>query len=119
MMPIAEKMSDTSMEPGNWRGHVMLSAANVALLAADEHPEKSFAARLIAYRSVYALCFNDDIIPPTDLDERDEYYLVKRKLERRINDTWQQSQYHHSDVGSLLQDKPNNARGAKQISPCD
>ncbi|WP_039020099.1 tyrosine-type recombinase/integrase [Halocynthiibacter namhaensis] len=32
------------------------------------------------------MCFNDNVITPTDLDERDEFDLVKRKLERRIND---------------------------------
>jgi integrase len=86
MMRVADTMTDIGMDPGNWRGDVMLAAAKVALQAADEHPEKSSAARLVGYRSIYALCFDDNVIPPTDLDERDEFDLVKRKLERRINE---------------------------------
>lgn len=86
MMQIADTMTDIGMEPGNWRGEVMLSAAKVALKAADEHPEKSVAARLVAYRSIHALCLHDSVIPPTDLDDRDDFDLVKRKLERRINE---------------------------------
>lgn len=85
-MQVADAMADIGMVPGNWRGDVMLSAAKVALQAADEHPEKSSAARLVGYKSIYALCFNDEVIPPTDLDERDEFDLVKRKLERRITE---------------------------------
>ncbi len=86
MMQIADTMTDIGLEPGNWRGEVMLSAAKVALKTADEHPEKSVAARLVAYRSIHALCFHDSVIPPTDLDDRDDFDLVKRKLERRINE---------------------------------
>ncbi len=84
MMQVADTMTDIGLDAGNWRGDVMLSAAKVALKTADEHPEKSTAARLVAYRSIHALCFHDNVVPPNDLDERDEFDLVKRKLERRI-----------------------------------
>ena len=86
LMQFADTMTDIGMTPGNWHGDKMLSAAKVALQSADEHPEQSASARLVAYRSIYALCFHDSVIPPTDLDDRDEFDLVKRKLERRINE---------------------------------
>ncbi|MEP3784152.1 hypothetical protein [Ascidiaceihabitans sp.] len=85
MMQVTDTMTKIGMEPDNWRGDVMLAAAKVALQAADQHPEKSSAAPLVGYRSIYALCFNDNVVPPSDLDERDEFDLVKRSLEPRIN----------------------------------
>ncbi|MEJ8560146.1 phage integrase SAM-like domain-containing protein [Yoonia sp. GPGPB17] len=86
LMGIADALTDLGMEPGNWRGSQMLQGARAALLAADQHPETSPAARLAAYRSILTICFGDQVIAPTDADERDEYELVRRKLERRIAD---------------------------------
>ncbi|WP_420011180.1 site-specific integrase [Tateyamaria sp.] len=85
-MMVADTLTDIGLTPNNMQGSMLLPAAKVAIKTADEHPDPSRAAKLAAYRSIMAVCFNDVVIPPTDLDERDEFDLVKRKLERRIAD---------------------------------
>ena len=64
----------------------MLEAIRVGLRTADEHPEQNPSARLVGYRSMQLMFFGDHIVPPHDPEERDEYELLKRKIERRISD---------------------------------
>jgi hypothetical protein len=84
MMRVADALTDFGMEPDNWQGSEMMAAAKAAIKTADEHPETSLSARLVGYRSILLICFGDQVTPPTDLDDRDDFELVKRKLERRI-----------------------------------
>jgi integrase len=85
-MKIADTLTDIGLSPDNMQGSMLLPAAQAGIRAADEHPEQSPATRLVAYQSIMAICFNDHVIAPSDLDEREEFDMVKRKLERRIAD---------------------------------
>ena len=59
-------------------------AAKAGIEAADAltDPED----RLIRYKAIQSASFGPHVTPPTDIDSREEFELVKRKLERRIVD---------------------------------
>jgi len=61
-----------------------LNAARAGYEAAITNPEFDDQDRLIRFRAIHDASFGSHAIPPTDPDERDEFDLVKRKLERRI-----------------------------------
>jgi integrase len=44
------------------------------------------AERLVRYQNVLKVCFGEHVDLPRDLDDRDDFELVRRKLERRIAD---------------------------------
>lgn len=50
----------------------------------DNNPEFDAQDRLVRYRAQYAASFGPHVQVPTDPDERDEFDLIRRKLERRI-----------------------------------
>lgn len=85
-MKIADTLTDIGLTHDSMHGHLLLPAAKAAIRAADEHPEQSAAARLVGYRSILAICFHDKVIPPNNIDDREEFDLIKRKVERRIAD---------------------------------
>lgn len=84
MLALADTATDLGWSSEGWDGATTLAAAKAGIRVADEHPEQSVAARLVAYRSILALNFGQHVRVPNDPDERDEFDLVKRKLERRI-----------------------------------
>ena len=84
MMTLADTATDLGWSPDGWDGSTTLAAAKAGIKVADEHPEQNSAARLVAYRSIFAVTFGPHVRVPTDPDERDEFEMVKRKLERRI-----------------------------------
>lgn len=63
-----------------------LNAARAGYEAASTNPKFDDQDRLVRFRAILEASFGPHVIPPTDLDERDEFNLVKRKLERRINE---------------------------------
>ena len=63
-----------------------LEAARAGIKAADENYEFDDQDRLVRYRAILEASFGGHVVPPTDPDPRDEFDLVKRKLERRIAD---------------------------------
>lgn len=63
-----------------------LEVAVAGLMAADQNPEFDNQDRLIRYRAILEASYGAHVITPSDLDERDEFDMVKRKLERRISD---------------------------------
>lgn len=63
-----------------------LQVAKEGIKSIDANQTHNDAARLVRYQTILTACFGDHIDRPTDLDERDEFELVKRKLERRIAD---------------------------------
>lgn len=63
-----------------------LDAARAGMKAADQNPEFDTQDKLVRYRAILAASFGPHIKVPTDPDERDEFDLVKRKLERRISE---------------------------------
>lgn len=84
MMALADTATDFGWSPDGWDGSTTLAAAKAGIKVADEHTEQNAAARLVAYRSILAMTFGPQVRVPTDPDERDEFEMVKRKLERRI-----------------------------------
>lgn len=86
MMMVADTITDIGWEPGEWPADQMLEGIRVCISTADQHPEENRAARLVGYRSVYLMFFGDHVVLPKDTDDREEYDLLKRKLERRIAD---------------------------------
>ncbi|WP_271437093.1 tyrosine-type recombinase/integrase [Lentibacter algarum] len=63
-----------------------LSAARAGYEAASTNPKFDDQDRLVRFRAILDASFGSHVTPPADLDERDEFNLVKRKLERRINE---------------------------------
>ena len=63
-----------------------LDAAVAGLKAADQNIEFNNQDRLIQYRAILEASFGSHVAVPSDPDKRDEYDLVKRKLERRVAD---------------------------------
>jgi integrase len=63
-----------------------LDAAVAGLKAADQNIEFDDQDRLIRYRAILEASFGTHVAVPSDPDKRDEYDLVKRKLERRVAD---------------------------------
>ncbi|MBL9049075.1 MAG: hypothetical protein JNK19_03065 [Tabrizicola sp.] len=63
-----------------------LDAARAGMKAADQEPMFDAQDRLVRYRAILTASFGPHVRVPTDPDERDEFDLVKRKLERRIAD---------------------------------
>ena len=59
-----------------------LKEAKASIESIDSKPDPD--RQLAWYRGVLATYFGQHVDPPSDPDERDEYDLVKRKLERRI-----------------------------------
>ncbi len=84
MMKVADTITEMGMALGEWLGSKLLESIRSGLRAADEHPEESPAARLAGYQSLQLMGFGDHVVPPHDPEERDEYELLKRKVERRI-----------------------------------
>jgi len=72
-------------EPKDVQNFEPLSLAKSSIEAIEAAPDLDREDRLVRYRSVLAASFASHIDPPTDPDDRDEYDLVKRKLERRIS----------------------------------
>lgn len=86
MPRVGDTMTEMGIGPGAWRASKMLDGIRAELRVADEHPDRNPGARLAGYRNIPVMFFRDLVIPPGDPDERDEYDLLKRKLERRISD---------------------------------
>ncbi|MEP3946535.1 phage integrase SAM-like domain-containing protein [Ascidiaceihabitans sp.] len=63
-----------------------LQLAKEGIMSIDANRTYDDAARLVRYQSILTACFGEHIDRPTDLDKRDEFELVKRKLERRVAD---------------------------------
>lgn len=63
-----------------------LEAAKAGIKAADSNPSFDDQERLIRYLAILEASFGKHISPPTSLDERDEFDMVKKKLERRVAD---------------------------------
>ena len=61
-----------------------LEAAKAGLKAADSNPLLDDQDRLVRYLAILDTSFGKHIPPPVNLDERDDFDLVKKKLERRI-----------------------------------
>lgn len=61
-----------------------LRIAADGLNAIEENDALDHQDRLIRYKSILDAAFGNHVTPPNDPDERDEYDLIKRKLERRI-----------------------------------
>jgi hypothetical protein len=64
-----------------------LEEAKVAIKGIDaDLPLLDIPERLVRYQNVLKVCFGEHVDLPNDLDDRDDFELVKRKLERRIAD---------------------------------
>ena len=63
-----------------------LDAAIAGLKAADENSQFERQDKLVRYRAILEASFGPRAPVPRNADERDEYDLVKRKLERRISE---------------------------------
>jgi integrase len=63
-----------------------LDAARAGYEAASTNPKFDDQDRLVRFRAIHEASFGSHVVPPTDPDERDEFDLVKRKLERRITE---------------------------------
>jgi hypothetical protein len=61
-----------------------LEAAVAGLKAADQNTEFDNQDRLIRYRAILEASFGVHVTTPTNPDERDEFDMVKRKLERGL-----------------------------------
>lgn len=58
-----------------------LDAARAGYEAASTNPKFDDQDRLVRFRAIHEASFGSHVAPPTDPDERDEFDLVKRKLE--------------------------------------
>jgi hypothetical protein len=63
-----------------------LDAARAGYEAASTNPNFDDQDRLVRFRAIHESSFGSHVVPPTNPDERDEFDLVKRKLERRITE---------------------------------
>jgi integrase len=63
-----------------------LNAARAGYEAASTNPMFDDQDRLVRFRAILEASFGSHVIPPNDPDQRDEFNLVKWKLERRINE---------------------------------
>ncbi|MDG1457182.1 MAG: hypothetical protein P8Q92_04620 [Pseudoprimorskyibacter sp.] len=63
-----------------------LDAAHAGYEAAYNNPTFDDQDRLVRFRAILEASFGSHVVPPIDPDERDEFPVVKRKLERRITE---------------------------------
>lgn len=62
-----------------------LEAAIAGIKEADSNPSYDSEDKLVRYRAIQEASFGMHIDPPAEQDDREEFDLVKRKLERRIS----------------------------------
>ena len=63
-----------------------LNAARAGYEAASTNPLFDDQDRLVRFRAILEASFGSHVVPPNDPDQRDEFDLVKRKLERRVTE---------------------------------
>jgi len=78
-----------------------LNAARAGYEAASTNPLFDDQDRLVRFRAILEASFGSHVVPPNDPDQRDEFDLVKRKLERRVTELGGNRRVWRHDRGAV------------------